>query len=99
MWFSTEFQKSLSPCFSTIALWIGDDDFAWLVMNRTLASVDLMTGLLFLEHSFFLLGRLLLLRLFEGLSLALLLVSVTHHSYPTELDAQLFAQSGRGIAW
>ena len=99
MGFSTEFKESFPPTLSTISLWVCDDDFAWLVMDRTLASVDLMTGLFLLEYSLFLHLRLLHLRSLERLALALLAIGITHRSFPTELVARWFAQSSHEIAW
>ena len=93
MGFSTEFKESFPPTLSTISLWV------WLVMDRTPASVDLMTGLFLLEYSLFLHLRLLHLRSLERLALALLAIGITHRSFPTELVARWFAQSSHEIAW
>ena len=73
---------------TSVAFWKRHYDSAWAVVNWALAPMDLMTGLLLLEHPLLLLLRLLLLRLLECLSLALLAVGVTHHSFPMELGSR-----------
>ncbi len=84
----SEFVQFFPPRFSGITLWKGDDNFARFVMDRTLASVDLMTGLFLLEHSFFLDLLRLWLRSLERLALALLALGITHRSFPTELGSR-----------